>query len=117
MHPYTRKGHPHQANLLKQEAWRERACPWNICAEAHYFTLDLPLQRFSPLGKPITGSHAKGARNAEAEIVCDIQRGYECRATQQFARAGTYSAFPQMNVNFERAGLLNTSTELPLIKR
>ncbi|GEM_PF-5832105 len=24
MHPYTRKGRPHQANLLKQEAWRER---------------------------------------------------------------------------------------------
>jgi hypothetical protein len=26
-YPYTRKGRPRQANLLKQEAWRERACP------------------------------------------------------------------------------------------
>ena len=33
-YPYIRKGHPHQANLLKQEAWRERACPWNICAKS-----------------------------------------------------------------------------------
>ncbi|MDP2153106.1 MAG: hypothetical protein Q8J66_05550 [Methylotenera sp.] len=39
--------------------------------------------------------NAKGARNAEAEIVCVIQRGCECRATQQFSRAGTLtSAFP-----------------------
>ena len=36
--------------------------PWNIAAKAAY-------------------SHAK------TEIVCDIQRGYEYRATQQFARA------------------------------
>jgi len=28
----------------------------------------------------------QGARNAETEIVCSIQRGYEYRATQQFAR-------------------------------
>ena len=35
--------------------------PWNIAAKAAY-------------------SHAK------TEIVCDIQRGYEYRATQQFAR-------------------------------
>jgi hypothetical protein len=45
--------------------------------KAHYFTFDLPLQRLSQLGKPITGSYAKGARNAGAEIVCRIQRGYE----------------------------------------
>ncbi|MDP3211254.1 hypothetical protein [Methylotenera sp.] len=38
--------------------------------------------------------NAKGARSAEAEIVCGIQRGCEYRATQQFARVGTYSAFP-----------------------
>jgi hypothetical protein len=77
VHPYTRKGHPHQANLLKQEAWSETACPWNICAEAHYFTLDLPLKRLSQLGKPSTGSHAKGARNAGSEIVLAIQRGFD----------------------------------------
>jgi len=26
-YPDTRKGRPRQANLLKQEAWREKACP------------------------------------------------------------------------------------------
>jgi hypothetical protein len=39
-----------------------------------------------------------GARNAEPEIVCVIQRGWECHATQQFARAGTYSVFPLESV-------------------
>jgi hypothetical protein len=29
----------------------------------------------------------QGARNAGTEIVCGIQRGYEYRATQQFARS------------------------------
>ena len=74
-YPYTRKGRPHQANLLKQEAWRERACPWNIRGKPRY-------------------SHAKGARNAAAEIVCGIKRGCEYRATQQFARIANKSAFP-----------------------
>ncbi len=93
------------------------ACPWNICAEAHY-------------------SHAKGARNAETEktnkvfrrrltreaelsaaaeaIVCGIQRGCDNevavqtnlqvmsepknRATKQFARVGTYCTFPKESI-------------------
>jgi hypothetical protein len=51
----------------RDEVQPQGSCPWNICAETHY-------------------SHAKGARNAAAEIVCGMQRGCEYRATQQFAR-------------------------------
>ncbi len=40
----------------------------------------------------------QGARNAETEIVCGIQRGCEYRTTQQFARAGTYCAFPKESI-------------------
>jgi hypothetical protein len=36
----------------------------------------------------------QGARNADTEIVRGVQRGFEYRATQQFASIANYSAYP-----------------------
>lgn len=52
----------------------------------------------------------QGARNADTEIVCGIQRGCGYRATQQFARVDTYSVFSLLILGF----LVVLTVQLPL---